>query len=100
MANPAQRRSFSPSLDYSKTEAFKPFKRRDYVIQKIGMDNLEAFELWAFPKNPREMIYNNEIQFHWANAHSTKGVPQDPDRAIEIIVGFWLSRFSIEETDD
>jgi hypothetical protein len=101
MAQPAQRRYITHSAyaqmipPIEKTDkAMVPFKRRDSVISEIGIDNLDSFEMWAFPFCRHEMIYNDEIHFHWSNAHSTKIVPEDPDQAINTIIKIWRSRFA------
>jgi hypothetical protein len=78
---------------YNFDSAMESFNRRDYVIKKIGRDNLEAFEMWAFPPHAGTMIYDGNIHFHWANAHSTKSVPINPDDALDAIVNIWIRQF-------
>jgi len=78
-------------------EFAKALKRRDWVIKRLGTDLLAPFEMWAFrrsPYAPGQMVYDSNITMHWQNAHSTKGVSEDPDQAVKDIVKIWLARFA------
>lgn len=64
--------------------------RRDYIINTIGKDNLGRFEDWAFKS--RDLIYDRNISFQWLNIHGTKGIPEDPDLAVKVMVKLWFFR--------
>mgnify|MGYP003581014339 CR=1 FL=1 len=97
--------SLPPSLDCissSKPDRRADFKaalsRRDYAINLIGIENFDRFEEWAFKMH--SIVYDKNISFLWSNAHSTKGMPEDPDEAIKTIIKLWVSRHTSEAKED
>lgn len=75
-------------------ELQKAFKRRCTVVDKIGVDSLDAFELWAFKANT-PMIYDRRVIFIWNCAHSGAKIADefDVEAALNKIITFWKDRF-------
>lgn len=86
----------SPSFTYDTAEAIA---RREKIVKSIGIENLGAFESWAF-KAKTPMVYDRRILFIWQCAHATKTEIKDEsdiDAAVDKMVLYWKQRFDLTE---
>ena len=76
------------------------FHLRIQVIQKVGKEYLDGFEMWAF-KCETGMIYDRRIISLWNNVHSRTPLKYSVhEDAIEEIIEIWKKRFDQDEEGD
>ena len=68
------------------------FDGRKYIVDKIGEENLPAFELWAF-NSSYPVQYDESVRFLWNQTH--RGCPLIGPLKVSVnrMVDYWLERF-------
>jgi hypothetical protein len=79
--------------------ALDAYKLRVHVIEDIGKQYLDGFELWAF-KCENGMIYDKRIVFLWNCAHKSSPINGSHVEAIDCIIKIWKKRFEDENAQD
>ena len=88
MASPVGLKDFS-QLYFACSDSFDA---RKYIIDKIGEENVPAFELWAF-NSSYPIQYDESARFLWNQTH--RATPLIGDRKVSItkMVDYWKERF-------
>ena len=68
------------------------FEAREYIIAKIGEEQLPAFELWAF-NSTQPFKYDDSARFLWNQTHRNCTLIGSLRTSIMRMVDYWQERF-------